>query len=416
VTESLAGSKIGPYELVEEIGRGGMAVVYRARQPRADRDVAVKVISPAYAQYPSVARRFEEEARAAARLQHPHVLPVYDVGVERGQPYLVMAYAPGGTLSKRLADSPRPAEGDPPDPQFRTGLSLTEVVRLTAEIAAALDYAHAQGLIHCDVKPGNVLLDANGYAYLADFGIARLADGLPQPASVTPGTFAYMAPEVAAGEPPSPASDVYSLGILIYEMLVGQRPYEAHTRDAVLAASAGPPPDLLAFRPDLPPGVRVVVAQALFRSPDSRPPRAGPLALALARAAGMDLPTPAPPAVSLEPADQADGPLPAAAPERAKEPATPPPDVPGWTPPDQPIRAQGDALPGPSPVAPPAESAPTAPDDPTPLTPPQSRVQVSDPALKPAPELMSVLAWVVGLMLLITLVTLLLAVLAGMQG
>src|SRR5690606_23521971 len=157
------GRKLGPYTLEEVIGRGGMGVVYRARQPSTSRDVAVKVIGAAYARQAAFLRRFEQEAQAGARLQHPHILPVLDAGVAGGQPYLVTAYLPGGTLAAQIAAHPG-------------GLPLDEAVRLSAQLAAALDYAHAAGVIHCDVKPGNVLLDAQGNAYLADFGIARLVD------------------------------------------------------------------------------------------------------------------------------------------------------------------------------------------------------------------------------------------------
>jgi serine/threonine-protein kinase len=276
-----------------------MAVVYRARQARAGRDVAIKVIPPPYASYPSVVQRFENEARAAARLQHPHILPVYDVGVEGGRPYMVMAYLTGGTLRHRLVQAIKDAGGALPDldaPDTQTdialpvaGLPLNEVICLTYEIASALDYAHAHGIIHRDVKPGNVLLDGQGHAYLSDFGIAQLGDAAPEGRSETPGTFAYMAPEVALGEAATPASDIYALGVVVFEMLTGQRPYEAHDRESIIAAHERPiRPDLRVLRPDLPPGVRVAVMQALARSPESRPAHAGSLALALSRAAGLE--------------------------------------------------------------------------------------------------------------------------------
>jgi len=272
--------KLGEYELGEEIGRGGMAVVYRAFQPRVGREVAIKVIVPPFNQHPELIRRFEAEARALAGLQHPHILPVLDVGVVRGQPYMVMAYASGGTLTRQIAASDR-------------GLRMAQAICVTNDIASALDYAHSQGIVHRDVKPGNILLDAAGNAYLSDFGIALLASQVDAPQ----GTFAYMAPEVAHGERAFPASDVYALGIVIFEMLTGKRPYSARDKDSLLAAqAANPRPDARLIRPDLPAGVQVVIGQALLWEPDSRPPRAASLAAALSRAAGLEnMPCPASP-------------------------------------------------------------------------------------------------------------------------
>ncbi len=415
------GNRLGQYELVEEIGRGGMAVVYRARQPHADRDVAVKVISPDYARYPSVIRRFEGEARAAARLQHPHILPVYDVGVERGQPYLVMAYTPGGTLSKRLAALPRRAEGDPSDPRIPVGMPLATVVRLTAQIATALDYAHAHGVVHCDVKPGNVLLDEQGFAYLADFGIARLASDVPELDGHTPGTYAYMAPEVAAGDAPGPASDVYALGIMVFEMLTGCRPYEAHDRRSVVEMAGRAPPDLLALRPDLPPGVRVVVSQALSPQPESRPAHAGSLALALARAAGLEQLVCAPGVVDGtdaaagqeghdQPARKRD--QPGAVSERATptQPTTPPPDVPGWIPPDE-IETPP---PEESPAVQPPATASSEPTRPQPrLLASRERAWRASGMHPSRPDRLALAAWVIGLVLLAALVAVLVIVLAS---
>ncbi len=388
---SRAGSRLGPYELFEVIGQGGMAVVYRARQPRAGRDVAIKLIAPAYARYPSVVERFENEARAAARLQHPHILPVYDVGVDSSQPYLVMAYLMGGTLRQRLAQRLEAVGASLPDPDLpdtladapipkAAGLPLAEVICLTYEIASALDYAHAQGIVHRDVKPGNVLLDSLGHAYLADFGLAQLADAAARGGVGTPGTYAYMAPEVAAGQPATPASDIYALGIVVFELLAGQRPYEAHTPEEVIAALRhGITADLRSLRPDLPPGVRVAVMQALSRSPESRPAHAGSLALALARASGLERLT-CPPEMdrrTLEAALAAAPAAPAALPAMLSGPRTPPPDVAEPLPPaaaptlaEPPLPSllpqPGEPTTEPFPVSPPGAAEP-APPPPTPL-------------------------------------------------
>jgi serine/threonine-protein kinase len=236
-----------------------------------DRQVAIKVIAGPYAHHPTFAHRFRDEVRACARLQHPHILPVYDVGLEGDRLYLVMAYMPGGTLGQRIAATP-------------DGLPLEEIVCTTAQVAAALDHAHAQNIVHCDLKPGNILLDGRGNAYLGDFGIAQPSAGkeaLPE------GTFAYMAPEVAGGAKATPASDIYSLGVVIFEMLAGIRPFEVHSREAVLDAHADlVTPDVRQRRSGLSYGVQVVLGQALNTDPAARPLHATSLAQALMRACG----------------------------------------------------------------------------------------------------------------------------------
>ncbi len=304
--QSLVGRKLGPYQLQAVVGQGGMGIVYRARQPGAERTVAVKVVGEPLSREAAFLRRFAEEARASARLVHPHILPVFDVGTAGREPYIVTPYLTGGTLAGRIAARP-------------VGLPLPEAVRVCAQIAAALDYAHAEGLVHCDLKPGNILLDAQGNAYLTDFGIARLGGQLaPEPGS-PPGTPPYVAPEVMRGQPPTPASDIYSLGMVTFEMLAGRRP--SHEPGA-----AGPDVGLL--RPGLPGGVRIAVAQALSPDPASRPPQAIALAQALGRANGH-----AQPSALIEPA---------APPGNGGQPAglhTPPPEpaagrtTSGYTPP-----------------------------------------------------------------------------------
>jgi eukaryotic-like serine/threonine-protein kinase len=307
----MVGQRVGEYVLLEVIGRGGMSIVYRARQARIDRDVAVKLIVPPYSKHPKLVERFVREAQAVARLQHPHILPVLDVGTVDDQPFMVLAYLPGGTLTRQIAGS-------------QGGLSLNDTICYATEIGAALDYAHGQGIIHRDVKPGNVLLDAQGHAYLSDFGVALLAAEDANEESQTPGTYAYMAPEVAMGEPASKASDIYSMGIVIFEMLAGQRPYNVREKAELLAAlAADDQPDVLAMRPTLPQGVRVALMQALAGDPESRPGRASSLALALTRAAGMDR-MPCPPRRAVTPPAVEENPVPAA-PMLSEELATPSP-------------------------------------------------------------------------------------------
>jgi serine/threonine-protein kinase len=243
-----------------------MGVVFRARQASASRDVAIKIISPSLAANPAAVKRFEQEIRAAARLQHPHILPVYDAGVDGGNPYLVMAYVTGGSLAERIAAQP-------------DGLRMDDVISIVGQVASALDYAHAMGVIHRDIKPGNVLLDGQDNVYLSDFGVARLGEEVePEPVR-PPGTDAYMAPEVAAGRDASPASDIFGLGALTFEMLTGRQP---DTDDhSALARQSGNPLDLRRWRTDVPRGVAVIVEQAVHPDPEARPQSASALARAL---------------------------------------------------------------------------------------------------------------------------------------
>jgi serine/threonine protein kinase len=268
--------RIASYTLLEPIGHGGMAVVYRARQESLDRTVAVKILSENLAASPEFMERFRREARTAANLRHPNVITVHDFGQdERGVPYLVLEYIEGPTLAD-LMDA---------------GLDDGRIPNLLDQIAAGLDYAHARGVIHRDIKPGNVLLTDDGRAVLADFGLAWLLEGahLTLTGGVI-GTPEYMSPEQAAGEPIDHRSDVYALGVVLYEMLVGERPFVAETPIGVLLKHLqDPAPSVLVARPDLPAAVGEVLARCLVKDPARRFASAGELARAF-RAAFMQLP------------------------------------------------------------------------------------------------------------------------------
>jgi serine/threonine protein kinase len=244
-----------------------MAVVYRAQQETLDRIVAVKVLSENLAASPEFMERFRREARTAANLRHPNVITVHDFGQdERGVPFLVLEYIEGPTLAD-LMD---------------TGLDDERIPGLLDQIAAGLDYAHARGVIHRDIKPGNVLITDDGRAVLADFGLAWLLEGahLTLTGGVI-GTPEYMSPEQAGGEPIDHRSDVYSLGVVLYEMLVGERPFVAETPIGVLLKHLqDPAPSVLEARPDLPPAVGEVLARALVKTPSERFDSAGELARA----------------------------------------------------------------------------------------------------------------------------------------
>ncbi len=259
--------RIASYTLLEPIGHGGMAVVYRARQDSLDRTVAIKILSENLAASTEFMERFRREARTAANLRHPNVITVFDFGEdERGVPYLVLEYIEGPTLAD-LMDS---------------GLEDSRVPNLLDQIAAGLDYAHARGVIHRDIKPGNVLMTDDGRAVLADFGLAWLLEGahLTLTGGVI-GTPEYMSPEQASGEPIDHRSDIYALGVVLYEMLVGERPFVADTPIAVLLQHLqDPAPSVLIARPDLPLAVGDVVARSLVKDPAERFASAGELARA----------------------------------------------------------------------------------------------------------------------------------------
>lgn len=272
----LIGHTLGLYEIIEEIGHGGMADVYRAVQPSIGRHVAVKVLPAHFLQDRTFLERFSREVQVIARLQHPRILPIYDFGQHEGMPYIVMAYMPGGTLATRIRES-------------GNGLPLGEAVRLTEQIAEGLDFAHRQGVIHRDFKPSNVLLDTEGNVYLADFGVAKVTEATAQlTGSGIVGTPAYMAPEMARVGGVSSLVDVYALATTLYQMLTGQLPYQADTPMGVLLAHASMPiPDVRELRPDLPEEVQRVIELGMAKEPMDRYQSAGEIAAGLREAARM---------------------------------------------------------------------------------------------------------------------------------
>lgn len=266
------------YEVIRELGRGGMATVYLAHDPRFKRDVAIKILPREFLHDPMFQARFEREAQTIASLEHSSIVPVYDFGEYQGQPYLVMRYMAGGSLLDRIR---------------RGRLSLDESVRVMQRVAAALDTAHSKGIIHRDLKPANILFDNHDDAYLSDFGVVKLTEAT---SSLTAsgkiiGTPHYMAPELADVGEVTPAVDIYALGITLYQMLTASVPYEADTPLRIMVAHLNEPiPDLRDKRPDLPEEVNQVVRQALAKDPAARYESAGMLAADLARAAGGEQP------------------------------------------------------------------------------------------------------------------------------
>jgi serine/threonine protein kinase len=231
------------YELEGEIGRGGMSVVYRARDRRLNRPVAIKVLPPELAHDPAIRTRFTREAQTSAQLTHAHIVPIYDVGERGGIAYFVMGMVTGGNLAALLAREPRQP--------------LEEVRRVVGEIADGLAYAHMRGVIHRDIKPDNILLDREtGRAMVTDFGIAWAMESATRLTitGIAVGTPTYMSPEQAVGEREIDGrSDVYSLGVVAYQMLTGRVPFTAGNSMALLLKHVTDPPRPIAdLRPDTP--------------------------------------------------------------------------------------------------------------------------------------------------------------------
>lgn len=254
-------SSLGKYQVLEEIGRGGMGAVYKGYDPSLDRTVAIKLLAPHLVWESAFVERFLREARSAARLQHSNIIPIYDVGQDDDHYYFVMAYLPGSSLKHLIREKGR--------------LSPTEAIPILRQLADALDYAHSKGLVHRDVKPANVLFNERGQAILTDFGIVKAAQQSKLTATgAAMGTPQYMAPEqVQAAQDIDARVDQYALGIIAFEMLTGRVPFDAETVTPVLIKQVNePPPSLLALCPaqSVPPAVESVVHRALSKSPDER--------------------------------------------------------------------------------------------------------------------------------------------------
>ncbi len=261
----------GRYRLIELLGQGGMATIFRALDTQLGRDVAVKLLRPEYLRDPDFGSRFRQEAQNAASLSHPNVVTVYDYGEDPSGPYIVMEFVDGEDLATILR---------------RNGsLPPAQAARIAAAVARALEAAHARGIVHRDVKPGNVLIGRDGRVKVVDFGIARaIAEAQMTLPGTTLGSVHYFSPEQARGEPTTAASDIYALGIVLFEMLTGSRPWEGDSAASVaLARLSGPTPDPALLRPSLPTDVAAITRKALALAPADRFASAGAMADALER-------------------------------------------------------------------------------------------------------------------------------------
>ena len=249
---------VGPYRILSQIGQGGMATVYKAYHAAMDRYVAVKVLPTEFAKSAQFMGRFQQEARTIANLEHPHILPVHDFGESNGVHYFVMRFLDAGTLKERIETGIMP---------------LAEIDRVFTQLAEALGYAHERGVIHRDIKPSNALIDARGDVFLTDFGIAKLLEGSSQftTTGTITGTPAYMSPEQAQGEKIDQRSDIYSLGIVLYEMVTGRVPFEAETPLAVILKHVQAPLPLpSAINSSVHPDIERVLLKALAKNRDDR--------------------------------------------------------------------------------------------------------------------------------------------------
>lgn len=274
----MIGETLGKYRVTEHLGHGGMAEVYKAYQQSLDRYVAIKVLHPFLAEEEGFLARFQREAKAVAALRHPNIVQVFDFDydAERGIYYMVMEYIDGPSLKVRLRELAERGER----------LPLNEVVRIGSAVADALDYAHRRGMVHRDVKPANVMFTSEGQVILTDFGIARMVDVSKLTASgAMVGTPAYMAPEQGMGEAGDERSDIYSLGVMLYEMATGVLPFEADTPMGVVLKHINEPlPPPRTVRPDLPYALERVILRALAKDPGQRYPSAAAMAADLRRA------------------------------------------------------------------------------------------------------------------------------------
>lgn len=275
----LVGKTLGKYRIVARLGRGGMADVYQAYQPGLDRYVAIKVMHSHLAEESDFIGRFKREASAVASLRHPNIVQVYDFDVESDLYYMVMEYVEGPTLKAELKE--RTLQG-----QLFT---LHETACIFSALASAIDYAHARGMVHRDLKPANIMFTKDGQVVLTDFGIARIVGATRYTMTgAISGTPAYMSPEQGQGERGDERSDIYSLGIILYEMVMGRVPYDADTPYAIIMKHINEPlPMPRALNPQLPEAVERVILKALSKNPEDRYPTAGEMAKALREAVGI---------------------------------------------------------------------------------------------------------------------------------
>ena len=258
--DPLIGQQLGDYVIEALLGQGGMARVYRAIDPNLNRTVAVKVIAPSAAEDPEYTRRFKREAQAVAKLNHPNIVTLYQFGLSDGVYFMAMAFIDGVDLDWLINDYAHDEKG----------MGYDGMLRIVSQIASALDYAHGHGVIHRDIKPGNIMLNRQGRAFLTDFGLVR---------DLTVPTFGeifgspkYMSPEQAINSATVvPQSDLYSLGVVMYELVTGRVPFSApHPNETAMMHIEAPPPPPRHFNPSIPDTIETVILRLLEKRPEDR--------------------------------------------------------------------------------------------------------------------------------------------------
>jgi serine/threonine-protein kinase len=273
MTDNLVGKQLGGYEILDIIGHGGMATVYRAQQVSMNRVVAIKVLPKQFVNDDTYIQRFHREVEIAAKLEHRNIVPVHDYGQHEGQPYIIMRYMNGGSVDDLLRSGP---------------LDVDKILDIIEQVAPALDYAHSKNVLHRDLKPSNILMDDDGGAYLTDFGIARILSEQPGSTITTQGvvgTPSYMSPEQAQGHPLDNRSDIYSLGVTVFEMATARRPFQSDTPYSIAVMQVtSPPPSPRSLNPTLSIAFEQVVYKALKKKREERYSTAVSLGDAMRRA------------------------------------------------------------------------------------------------------------------------------------
>ncbi|MEA2007796.1 MAG: serine/threonine-protein kinase [Chloroflexota bacterium] len=273
MAQNQEGMTLGSYRVISQIGKGGMATVYKAYQASMDRYIALKILPQYHSNDPSFAQRFIQEAHIIAQLEHKNILPVYDFGDEEGVSYMAMRYLDGGNLQEILSQGQ---------------LAFTDIVDIMGQICEGLDYAHRQGIVHRDIKPSNIMLDSEGTIYIADFGFAKILKSSSEltVTGTVMGTPLYMAPEQSVGGEVDARTDIYAMGVILFEMVTGQPPFQAETPMAVVLAHIhNPLPIPQTINPNVPDDIQNIILKALSKDPEHRYQTAKELSESLARAA-----------------------------------------------------------------------------------------------------------------------------------